>query len=233
MLQPDPVRFPLSHYFFSGYLSKNPDPSNFPLAEIPGVFERNEKLLASALNILGLTREQLKRKSEFNFDSGDAANLEGGIAILRAAELLRLKQFTNISVVSPQKGQQGADLVCVKKGVRVCLEVKAVTKQSRGRDKLFMEEQLYDKVRQHAYKAGKQLQESATVLQCEVRILVYVVNWFTQSIHLGQSDYQQIVDKLERDGDVESLHGIGGVWFITKMGLDFLFLNESGKRIDD
>ncbi len=98
---------------------------------------------------------------------------------------------------------------------------------------MFIEQQLYEKVHEHASKAGKQLQASAAALHCEVKIRVYVVNWFTQSIHPDQSDYQHIVNNLERDGEVESLDGVGGVWFITKMGQDFLFLNESGKRIDD
>ncbi len=44
-----------------------------------------------------MTKEAfLKGRSEFNFDSGDAQNLEGGIAILRVVEALRLKGFPNI-----------------------------------------------------------------------------------------------------------------------------------------
>jgi hypothetical protein len=65
-----------------------------------------------------------------------------------------------------------------------------------------------------------------------VKLLAYVVNWFAESIYLGEPDFQQIVNKLERHGEVESLIGIDGVLFITKMGQQFLFLNEVGKRID-
>jgi hypothetical protein len=45
--------------------------------------------------------------------------------------------------------------------------------------------------------------------QCEVKILAYFVNWLKQSIHLGQSDDRHIADTLERDGEVESLDGVG------------------------
>jgi hypothetical protein len=59
-----------------------------------------------------------------------------------------------------------------------------------------------------------------------------VVNWFDQSIYLDESDYQQIVNRLERHGDVESLRSIDGLLFVTKMGQKFLFLNEVGRMID-
>jgi hypothetical protein len=59
-----------------------------------------------------------------------------------------------------------------------------------------------------------------------------VLNWFDQSIYLGQKQYQQIVNRLERDGNQESLKGVDGILFITKMGQRFLFLNERAKVID-
>ena len=74
------------------------------------------------------------------------------------------------------------------------------------------------KILENATKAVKQLGASVVVLHCEVRIPPYVVNWFDQPIHLEQDEYQRIVNKLELDGDVASLKGIEGVWFITKMG---------------
>jgi hypothetical protein len=76
-------------------------------------------------------------------------------------EALRLRGFSDIRLVSPRKGEQGADLTCIKAGIRICIEVKAVTKQSRGRDGFFFEEQLYEKVREHAEKAVRQLGISA------------------------------------------------------------------------
>jgi hypothetical protein len=59
-----------------------------------------------------------------------------------------------------------------------------------------------------------------------------VVNWFAQSIYLGQDDFQYVVNKLEKDQEQESLVGVDGVWFVTKMGQQFLFLSERGKSID-
>jgi hypothetical protein len=162
------------------------------------------------LNLLGIQKEQLKARSEFNFDSGNAANLEGGIAILRVVEALRLSAFSDIALISPATGEQGADLTCTKAGARVCVEVKAVTKQSRGRAGFFLEAQLYEELRENTEKAARQLAVSAKVLGCEVRLLTYVVNWFDQSIYVDESDYQQIVNRLERHGEVESLKGIDG-----------------------
>ena len=228
----DLTPYPLSSFFLEGYLSKKDDQTNFPADDFYGVLGRYETLFLNVLSVLKLTKEQLKKRSEFNFDSGDAANMEGGIAMLRVVEALRLAGFTDIQLVQPRKGEQGADIVCNKAGISVCLEVKAVTKQSRGRDGLFFEEQLYEKVREHAEKASRQLAASAELLGSEVKLLAYVVNWFDQSIYLDQSDYQRIVDKLERHGEVESLKGVDGVLFVTKMGQRFLFLNEVGKRID-
>ena len=95
-----------------------------------------------------------------------------------------------------------------------------------------MEDQLYEKILESLPKARKQLEATASVSQCSLKFLTCVLNWFDQSIYLGQSHYQQIVDKLERDGDQESLKGVDGILFVTKMGQRFLFLNECAKVID-
>lgn len=222
---------PLTRYFLAGYLSKTDDESNFPVQQLPTIFDRYETLFTNTLSMLAISKEQLKGRSEFNFDSGDAANLEGGIAILRVVEALRLRGFTEIALVKPQRGKPGADIVCCHAGLRICLEVKSVTKQSTGREGLFLEDQLYEKIREHTEKAAKQLAASAEHLGCDIKILAVVINWFEQSIYLGASDYQQIVNQLEQHGDVESLKGVDGVLFITKMGQQFLFLNETGKKM--
>jgi len=85
-----------------------------------------------------------------------------------------------------------------------------------------MEEQRYDKVRQHASKSGQTIARSLIVLQCAVTILVYSSTGSRSPFHLVRSDYQEIVEKLKRDGEIESLHGIGGVCFI-KEGSGFPF----------
>jgi hypothetical protein len=117
----------------------------------------------------------------------------------------------------------------MKGGTRICVEVKAVTKQSSGREGFFFDGQLYEKVREHAEGASRQLAISSKRLSCGVKILAYVVNWLPQSIYLDGADYQRIVDKLERHGEVESLNGVDAVLFITKMGRQFLFQNEAAK----
>ena len=65
-----------------------------------------------------------------------------------------------------------------------------------------------------------------------MKIFACVVNWFDQSIYLNQSDYQHILDRLESDPTLNTLVGVEGILFITKMGEHFLFLNEQGRLID-
>lgn len=232
MSSTDLSAYALCSYFLLGYLSKREDATNFPPDEFPDLFARYEKLFESALQVLGLTKEALRSKPEFKFASGDAANLESGIAILRVVEVLRAGKFLNIALVKPAKNLPGADLTCEKNGQKVCLEVKAITKQSSGRSGLFFEDELYDKILENISKARTQLDATARDLQCTVKIFVCVVNWFEQSIYLNQDDYQHIVNRLERDRDQESLKGVDGVLFLTKMGQQFWFLNERGKLID-
>ena len=221
--------YPLCSCFLSGYLSRRNDPSNFPADQFPAIFDKYEKLFGSTLQVLGRTKETLKSRSEFNFDSGDAANLEGGIAVLRVILALQLEGFLNIALVTPVKDALGADLTCERKGHKVCLEVKAITKQSKGSSGLLVEEQLYPKILESIPKARKQLNTTAAMLHCTVKIFACVVNWFDQSMHLNQNDYQHIVDRLEHDGFVQ---GVDGVLFVTKIGQQFLFLNEAGKCIE-
>jgi hypothetical protein len=212
---------------FWGYLKKvEKDLENFPPDEFPSLFERYENLLSAGLKNLSLSKEDLKKRSEFNFDSGNAANLEAGIAMLRVTEALRLRGFSEMRLVRPSQGQLSADIICTKNGHRVCCEVKAITKQSAGRKGLFLEDQFYVKLLEYICKARNQLEATASRLQCTVKIFVSVVNWFSQSIHLSEADYQQVVNRLEKDQDQQSLEGIDGVLFVTKMGQDFLFLNE-------
>jgi len=223
---------PFCVYFLSAYLSKRNDSANFAPDQFPGILDRYEKLFASALAHLGKTKESLRKKSDFNFDSGNAANLESGIAVLRTVELLHQEGFSKIALVNSAKSVERADIVCEKGGRRVCIEVKAVTKQSSGRQGHFLEDQLYEKIRESVPKARKQLEATAGALNCSVKVLVCVVNWFAQSIHLCQSDYQGIVDRLEKDHDGNCLAGIDGVLFITSAGVPFWFLNQDGKSID-
>jgi hypothetical protein len=228
---PDLSLYPLCRYFLSGYLERREDPSNFPSDQLPTLFDRYETLFESTLRILGLSKEELKRKPEFNFDSGDAANLEGGVAILRVIEFLYLKKCLNIAVVKPKKRASGADLMCEKDGRRICLEVKAITKQSRGRSGLFLADQLFEKIRDNISKAGTQLKVSAEELQCSIKLFACVSNWFDQSVYLNEVDYQDVVNRLEQDSDQAYLDGMDGVLFITKVGQEFLFVNEQGKSV--
>ena len=228
----DATLFPLSAYFLSGYLSKREDETNFPKDGGTALFERYERLFALGIAALGVSKEQLRNRSEFNFDSGDAANMEGGLGMLRVAQLLHLNEFTNITLVNPGKRLQGADLVATKNEITVCVEVKTITKQSHGRGGFFFDDQLYEKVREFATKAATQLKTSAEALHCEVTLLACVVNWFDQTIYLTLADYQRIVNRLELDGYVRSTDGIDVVWFVMKFGNEYAFLNENGKRIE-
>jgi hypothetical protein len=232
MIKIDASKSPLCALFLSGYLSRREDTTNFPIDGGDDLLSRYEKIFESAVSNFGLPKETLKRRTEFNFDSGDPANLEAGIAIFRVAEVLRINGFGAMELIDPEKNKQGADILCEKNGIRVCVEVKTITKQSRGRENFFLEDQLYEKAREVASKAAAQLNLSAEALKCEIKILAYVINWFDQTILLAQQDFQQIVNKLEQHGEVRSIRGIDGIWFIMRFGNDHLFLNENAKRID-
>lgn len=212
--------YPVASYFLSGYLSRTDDPSNFPPAEFPDIFQRYENLFKAALDALGLSPERVRRLSEFNFDSGDANNLEAGVGVLRAVQALHLLGFSCIKVLSPP----GADIYCEKNGQRVCCEAKTITKQSAGRRGFFLENQVFEKVAETLPKARNQLEATAKKLQCQVKIPVYVMNWLEHSIVLDQDSYQQIVNKLESSGQ---LLGLEGILFITKMGERRFHLQDS------
>ena len=134
--------YPLVQYFLSGYLSVRGDPSNFPDDEFPDLFDRYEQLFQSALDALKLSKEALRSRTELNFDSGDVANFESAIGVLRTVETLRLMNFIGITLLKPP----GADIFCQKNGERVCFEVKTITKQSTARSGFFFADQLYEKI---------------------------------------------------------------------------------------
>jgi hypothetical protein len=231
-LLPDLSAYPLCSYFLSGYLSKcKEDDLNFP--DQPGIFDRYEELLRSALQALGLTKKALRSKPEFNFDSGDAANLESGIAALRVVNALRLENFVNIALLKPPQDARGADIGCERNSQRVCVEVKAITKRSKGRPGCSLENQLYEKILEGLPRARKQLEATANRVQATAKIFACVVNWFAHSICLGQGGFQSIANRLDRDQDCESLQGVEGILFVTAMGLQHLFLNEDGHRLLD
>jgi hypothetical protein len=229
----DPAKYPLCDYFLSGYLKANPnDAGNFPPGEFPDGFVRYEALFHDALSHLKMTKEALRARQEFSFDSGDANNLESAIGVLRAAIHLGLAKFTDIILIKLQQTSRGADLTANKNGRKVCFEVKTITKQSKGRTGHFFADQLYEKIREGIAKAREQLIASSLELNCELTIYTCVVNWFAQTIYLNQDDYQYIVDKLEEHGEEKSLSGVDGVWFILKNGDLKAFLNERAKVLD-
>ena len=224
----DLANYPLCQYFLTGYLSVRQDPTNFPPEEFPDLFDRYESIFKAALDALGVSKEDLKDREEFNFDSGDASNLESAIGLLRAVEALRLLNFLNITLLKPP----GADIFCEKSGQRVCCEVKTITKQSTPRTGYFFADQVYEKILENIDKARAQLDRSAKEHGCAVKMFVSVSNWFDQAIYLDQQDYQYIVNRLEKDhlaGEgnfVESLKGVDCVLFATKFGNRHLFLNN-------
>jgi hypothetical protein len=227
MLVADPESHPLCQLLLSEYLADHDDLTNFPPGEVPALFDRYEQIFQSALDTLRMSPEQLKGKPEFDFAHTDPGNFEGAIAVLRAVEALRLQGFSNIALLKPP----GADLVCEKNGCKVCCEIKAITKASTPRKGLFFEDQVHAKVMENIGHARKQLEATAAKLGCAT-MFVCVSSWFDQAIHLSEQNYQNIVDRLEKDkleGEnnyLESLKGIDAVFFATKVGQVFWFVNE-------
>ena len=229
----DVEKYPLTAYFLSEYLKANPgDVENFPRDQFPDGFTRYDMVFRDALVSLRTTKEDLKKRHEFNFASGDANNLESGIGILRTAIHLSKEGFVNISLVTPPKNSKGADLIGERNDQRVCFEVKTITKQSTGKSDCFLADQVYEKILEGLPTARKQLESSATVLECSLRVYVCVLNWFDQSIYLDNDDFQSIVNKLEKDNGQESLIGVDALMFVTKMGMTFGFVNERAKVLD-
>lgn len=233
MSVPEELRnHPLCQFFLSGYLSAREDPTNFPVDQ-PALSDRYETIFKSALDTLKMSKETLRSMAEFNFDSGNAANLESAMGVLRAVETLRQMNFQKITIPKPP----GADILCEKDGQTVCCEVKTITKQSSPRKGFFFADQVYEKIFENIDKARDQLHKCTTEFPGAVTVFISVSNWFDQAIYLSEQDYQYIVNRLEKDqlegGDLrESLQGIDGVLFLTKVGHRFLFLNEHGKSID-
>jgi hypothetical protein len=225
---PDIKRHPLCHFFLSGYISKKPaDLENFPTDQFPAAFDRYEKLFGSALNVLGLSRQALKKKAQFNFDSGNAANLKGGVAILRVVEALFIKRFSNVIMVELTQESKNVGIVAEKDNQKVCFEIRTITKQSGDQKESF---------RVGLRSARRQLERMTEQLHCTVKILVCVVNWFERFTYIGQDSLQYMLNKLQPDGldgieAQESLKGVDGVWFVMNMGHRFLVLNEPGKLV--
>lgn len=218
--------YPLCRLFLSGYLTNKEDPDNFP-PKNPKKFEQYERLFASALQALGLQREELRRRPEFNFDSASASNLESAIAVLRAVVLLRQKSFLDIALIRSTP-TTGADITCERHGLKVCCEVKTITRQSAGRAEFYLEDQVYEKLRENIPKARAQLKASAAVLHCNMTIAVFVVNWSLQSVTMDRSKFQEIINRLKQD---QELDGIDAVLVITATGQDHIFFSERGKSI--
>jgi hypothetical protein len=228
-----PDNYPLCVFFLSRYLQRQPhDALNFPLDQFPDGFIRYETLFHDALFHLTITKEGLKAKGEFNFDSGDPNNLESALGVLRAAIHLGQAKFSKIALIKSKKGMRGADLTAEKNGFKVCFEVKTITKRSTGKKNLFLADKLFEKIKEGITSARDQLASSEKELQCDLTIYVCVVNWFEQTIYLNQSDFQQIVDKLEKNEEEESLQGVDGVWFILKSGHLQAFLNDEARVLD-
>lgn len=233
MQPPEATKYPLCSYFLSGYLAATAsDDENFPPGEFPAGFERYEILFRDALTVLDCPKEKLKGKTEFNFDSVKAASLEGGIGILRAVIALHKHGFSNIALVPPKKETKVADIVAERNGQKVCFEVKTITKQSSGRAEFYLEEQLYEKIFTFISEVRAQLNATALEMGCTLKVFVCVFNWLTHSIVLGTDAYQWVVNKLEKNEEHESLHGVDGVFFIDSAGSLFPFLNEDAKAID-
>jgi hypothetical protein len=232
MNPPDAATYPLCSYFLSGYLKENPnDAKNFPPDQFPEGLWRYEALFHDALIHLQMTKEDLRTRQEFSFDSGDANNLESAIGVLRAAIHLGQAKFSEITLIKSRR-TSGADLTAKKNDRKVCFEVKTITKRSKGRKGHFFAEQLYEKIREGIAKARGQLKASAAELNCDFTIYTCVVNWFAQTTYLNQDDYQGIVNTLEDHGEEKTLEGVDGVWFILKNGNLHSFLNERAKVLD-
>ena len=117
-----------------------------------------------------MTKEALRARSEFNFDSGDPNNLESAIGVLRAAIHLGQAKFSDITLLKSKRNSPGADLTAKKTGHKICFEVKTISKGGKGGDGEFFEQQLYEKIRSNIGRAREQLKATALQLNCDLTI---------------------------------------------------------------
>ena len=195
---PELGAYQLCVFFLMGYLTAREDPENFPPNELPRIFQQYERVFKDALDALNLSHEALRARPEFNFDPGDPASLESGIAVLRVVNALQQKGYQRIALLGAEE-TTGADVVCYKDDQKICCEVKAITKQSEGRKGFYLENQVYEKVRENAVKARTQLKATAVKLNCQRTTFAVVMNWSPHDKILGDNDLRNIVDKLDRD----------------------------------
>jgi hypothetical protein len=122
---PDPAKCALCAYFFSGYLKKNPnDAENFPPDQFPDGFIRYEALFHDALFHLKMTKEDLRARQEFNFDSGDANNLESAIGLLRTAIHLGQAKFSQVTLIKSKQKWPEAGRGDANSGIRLASVVR-------------------------------------------------------------------------------------------------------------
>ncbi|MDA2912477.1 hypothetical protein MYX77_00695 [Acidobacteriia bacterium AH_259_A11_L15] len=180
-----------------------------------------EALISSSLQALGLSKEELKKSSEFNFECYNPTNLESFFGVLRAAIFLHEKGYTDLKLL---KRASCADILCRFHGRWVCLEVKTLTYDRRGGRGLWLGDQVGDKLKDILPSARRQLSKARVDYACPETILAVVVNWLEQSAVLQQEDYQEIVDKLESGTpNLNQLEGLDHIVFITYFGQAYPF----------
>jgi hypothetical protein len=232
---PEPGTHPLCSFFLAGYFAKHEnlaDPAD-------KIFAQYELVLGEALSVLNVTKEALRAKPEFNFDSCDAKGVESGVAVLRVVNALQKKNFQNTTLLK-SKATTGADIISEKNGLRVCFEVKTITKQSSGRPGYYLEGQLAEKIREHASKARTQLKATAAELKCDLTIYTVVVNWLEHTMVLpDDAELCRIINELHHDPSLGEIDGmpigfgdIDGVLIVDAAGLQHWCLETRARAID-
>jgi hypothetical protein len=136
---PDAAKYPLCAHFLSGYLKANPnDADNFPPDQFPEGFQRYEILFHDALFHLKITKDAFRAIEQFNFDSGDANNLESAIGVLRAAIHLGQAKYSEIALIKSKRQSLGADLTARRTTTRCVSKLRPLRSKAKAERVTFL-----------------------------------------------------------------------------------------------
>ena len=112
-------------------LAAEPDMSLLQHFDKPDQMAGLEQLFSRTMETFGLSKEDLKRKAEFNFDVYDIRNFESVRAVFRFANALSEVGFTNFVLIV---AQGLADFMATRGGQRWFVEVKALVLQTKPQE---------------------------------------------------------------------------------------------------
>lgn len=197
-----------------------------------------ESMFARTMKTFGLSKEELKAKSDFNFDSYDMEGFEGVRGVFRVANALYDEGFKEFRFLG---GTGLADLGAAKNGQQWFIEVKTLVLQTKPQIIEFggkTETLIVDKFQpgsrniaqyveivtkliagNHIQKARSQLLNTADQLGPARKMAALVVNLFAASFFLDCENLKEVAERLRgkrANWEVDYLSDIDSLAFLTE-----------------